>query len=445
MSRTPLKQSLCEALITTRQQTLRLLEQVPEAFLKTRVHDFYSPVGWHFGHIGMTEEFWVCGQALGQPPLDSNLSFLFANLPENPKDGRVHLPSREEIIAYLASTREQTLAALEGAELTTDDLLLTQGYAWEFARQHECQHQETIAEMLQLIYKAIGNERDSGQLADYEWPSTTVPSLTEMISLPGGTFMMGSDDCYGYDNEKRAHPVTVAPFTLDRTAVTARQWGDFMTDGGYQRPELWSPDGWSWREAEQVVHPEYWQPTRGGKSYLYYGIKGLRLIPPEEPVSAVSWYEADAYARWAGKRLPTEAEWEFAARFVPVTEESRIYPWGDDWAPGPRPGALADFDLQSEGPLTVGSRPFGKNGFGLQDMAGSVWEWTASSFLPYPGFEAFPYDGYSKEHMDGRHFVCKGGSWATSGTILRSSFRNWYIPSYRQGFLGLRCAISRSG
>jgi iron(II)-dependent oxidoreductase len=427
------KRTLAAALTATRNKTLALLNRVPDAFLKTRVHDFYSPVGWHFGHIGMTEEFWVCGHALGLPPLDADLSFLFANLPENSKDNRVHLPSRDEIITYLSATRDRTLAALKSADLTSSNPLLANGFAWEFARQHECQHQETIAEMLQLIYKAIGAEAD---VADDLRQAHGTSTATEMISLPGGTFTMGSNDCYGYDNEKCAHPVTVASFALDRTTVTAHQWRDFMSDGGYERPELWTADGWRWRIAEQATRPEYWQPTRRGDSFFYYGINGPRPIHPNEPVSAISWFEADAFARWAGKRLPTEAEWEYAARFDPATEHSRLWPWGDVCEDH------ADFDILHDGPLPVGSFPGGASAFGLQDMAGSVWEWTATPFSPYPGFEAFPYDGYSKEHMDGRHFVCRGGSWATSGTILRSAFRNWYIPGYRQGFLGLRCASS---
>ena len=157
---------------------------------------------------------------------------------------------------------------------------------------------------------------------------------------------------------------------------------------------------------------------------------------PDEPVYSVSWYEADAYARWAGNRLPTEAEWEYAATYDPQTGQSRRYPWGAEEPDKTR----ASFGLSAWQPGAVGKRPQGASAFGLLDMAGGVWEWTATPFLPYPGFEAFPYDGYSKEHMDGNHFVCRGGSWATAGPILRCSFRNWYVPTYRQGFLGLRCA-----
>ena len=399
------KAELRAAMAATRERTLALMEWVPDDFLKVRVHDFYSPVGWHFGHIGRTEELWACETALGKVPLDDQLSLLFVNVPENPKDGRVHLPSRAEIVAYLAETRERALLALDGAEIGADaPPLLRDGYAWEFARLHECQHQETIWELLQLIRKAEGELKASSSELPLSLRGTSVREIVHVqheylglgdeVSLPAATFTMGSDDPHAYDNEHPAHSVEIAAFALDRTPVTAKHWQKFMVDGGYDRPELWNPDGWAWRCAESVTAPEYWYLAGDAVGYHYFGPAGLRAIDPDEPVSSLSWYEADAYARWAGKRLPTEAEWEYAA---------------------------------------------GLNLPELKGMLGAIWQWTASPFLPYPGFVAYPYDGYSKDHMDGNHFVCKGGSWATAPDIARPAFRNWYVPTYRQGFLGLRC------
>lgn len=416
-------------LASARARTLRLLEQVPDELLKLRVHDFYSPIGWHFGHIGMTEEFWVMTQALKRSCLDPDLAFLFANLPENPKDNRVHLPDKAEIRSYLAATREATLAALEATDLSSDDALIADGYAWDFAHQHECQHQETILELLQLLckhrYAAKFLEIDLLRMPD-------AAPASEMAAIPGGAFLIGSDDQHGYDNEKRAHEATVAPFRMDVTPVTAGQWFQFIQEGGYQRRELWTSEGWAWREQEKAEHPEYWRYA-GSERYFYFGGLELRGIHPHEPVSSISWYEADAFARWIGKRLPTEAEWEFAAGFDPKLGRSRRYPQGDAPSASRHQG-----ELRWE-PRAVGQE-LGRSALGLRDL-GQVWEWTASPFLPYPGFVAFPYDGYSKEHMDGLHFVCRGGSWASDPRILRCSFRNWYVPTYRQGFLGLRCAV----
>nr|CAA9211486.1 hypothetical protein AVDCRST_MAG63-177 [uncultured Armatimonadetes bacterium] len=430
------KAELRAAMEAARATTLRLLERVPDDFLKRRVHDFYSPIGWHFGHIGMTEESWVCTQAADRPCLDDRLSFLFANLPENPKDGRVFLPSRDEIGAYLAATRRSALATLEEADLDSPHPLLADGYACEFARQHECQHQETIAELLYLIQKErLSAEREPPDVAPLAAGQAPTPE-TEMVAIPGGVFRMGSDDRHGYDNEKRAHEVAVPSFRLDRTPVTVAQWLSFIEEGGYGNYRWWEEEGfYHWRVRENITCPEYWRRASEGG---YYAVSpdGLRAMHPEEPVFGISWYEADAYARWAGKRLPTEAEWEFAAAFEPRARRARRYPAGD--AP-PQPHQ-ADFGLSAGFPCPVGVHPEGASAWGVLDMAGGVWEWTASPFLPYPGFEAFPYDGYSKEHMDGRHYVCRGGSFATAAPILRCSFRNWYVPTYRQGFLGLRLA-----
>jgi iron(II)-dependent oxidoreductase len=416
-----LKRDLADRLEAARAKTLWLLNQVPEEFLRRRVHSFYSPIGWHFGHVGRTEEFWTIGEALRKPLLDDHLSFLFADLADNPKDNRVNIPDRAGIIRYLEITRDRVLSALNEADLESNSPLLNGGYAWDFAVQHECQHQETICEMLQLIQRELGPR---------ELPAP-IPWIrgvkTEMIHLQGGMFTMGSADAFAYDNEKQPHQVQVAPFSLARTPVTAYDWTEFMADNGYSRQELWSKAGWSWKEVEAADRPEYWLPLTEG--HCAYGPLGVRAIHPDEPVSSLSHHEAEAYAKWAGKRLPTEEEWEYAAG-------AGDYPWGSQ-QPGP---TKANFGLQNWNPTPTGTHPAGATPSGIQDLAGQVWEWTSSKFLPYPGFIAYPYDGYSKDHMRGEHYVCRGGSWATAAPILRRTFRNWYVPTYRQGLLGMRLA-----
>ena len=435
------KAQLVRAMQMTRQKTLALLAEVPDELLNLRVHEFYSPIGWHFGHIGMTEEAWTRVHALGQAPRDTALSFLFANLPENSKDNRVHLPPRKAIVAYLDATRQAALAALEQADITSPAPLLSNAYAWDFADQHECQHQETIAELRQLL--AMHTRRGADDLAPDQAELVLQPfPPVEMAEISGGTFRMGSDAACDYDNEKNAQDVTVAPFRLDKTPVTAGQWIAFMQDGGYTRPELWSRDGWMWRKSEDATMPEYWRGVDRG--YGQYTARGLRPIDPHQPALSLSRHEADAYARWTGKRLPTEAEWEFAARYDPQSGTTRLYPWGNadpdssraDFGqsrPDPSPLPVTNLSPQEGGVRASAT--------GVQHLCGSVWEWTATPFLPYPGFRAFPYDGYSQDHMDGKHYVCKGGSWASASRVLRASFRNWYVPTYRQGFLGLRCAL----
>jgi iron(II)-dependent oxidoreductase len=405
-----IKTGLRNRLSQAREKTLWLLDLVPDEFLRKRIHSFYSPIGWHFGHVGRTEEFWAIGEALNRPLLDSHLTFLFADLPENPKDNRVNIPDRAGLIDYLNQTRARVLQALDELDLNTTNELLKNGYAWEFALQHECQHQETICEMLQLIQRELGPRELP---APQEWRSDLPKS---MVPIPGGRFTMGSDEPFVYDNEREPHEVQVEPFKLARTPVTALEWSEFMRDNGYLTEGLWSEEGWTWRQSENATRPEYWLDPENG--YFSYGPLGIRAIHPDEPVCSISHHEAEAYARWINKRLPTEQEWEYVAvRF-------------------------ADPDSATHGMTTMAPTPCSPTGVkeGIAEMSGNVWEWTSSTFLPYEGFRAYPYDGYSRDHMKGEHRVCRGGSWATARPILRRTFRNWYVPGYRQGLLGVRLA-----
>ncbi len=426
MSQAERKADIAARLAVVRNRTLWLLDQVPDEFFRRRVHSFYSPIGWHFGHVGRTEEYWVISAALKRPVRDEHLTFLFADLPENPKDNRVHLPSVEEIKRYLADTRCDVLEALEQADLETDDPYFADGYAWEFALQHECQHQETIAEMLCLIHRELDPNELPKDAAVPEWRNGV---LLEKLTVPGWKFIMGSNDRHGYDNEKGEHQILLDSYVVDKYPITSFQWSEFIADKGYETESLWSPEGWQWRQEEQATQPEYWKTVDGVRCMI--GPQGLRPIHPDEPASCLSWHEADAYCRWADRRMLDEAEWEYIAG-----AGGRKYPWGDE-LPTETTAVNA---LRSWHPEPVGQHADGQCLLGVEDLAGNVWEWTSSKFLPYPGFEAFPYDGYSKDHMKGEHRVCRGGSWATADPILRKTFRNWYVPTYRQGFLGLRCA-----
>lgn len=399
------KADIAARLSSTRQRTLDLLATVPPDLFRRRVHAFYSPIGWHFGHVGRTEDYWVMQTALGKPAMDEKLDFLYTDRPDNPKDGRTEVLPREAVVDYLTCTRERVLAALEEASLEEGSQILRDGYAWEFAIQHEMQHQETIVELLTLIARELGGHERPTPLP------TGDPQPQEWIDVPAGEAKIGSDEPFVYDNERLAHCVSLSAFQIASRPATVADWAAFIGDGGYDRPELWSAEGWAWRLASQIGHPEYWIAAEGG--WLSFTVDGVRTLHPSEPVFGISHFEAEAYAAWSGARLPTEFEWEAAARLFPASSDdpARLHP--------------EPIVSNADRPIALGC---------------GVWEHTASPFLPYPGFTAYPYDGYSLDHMDGRHFVLRGGSFATSPALRRPSFRNWYIPTYRQGFLGVRLA-----
>ncbi len=242
--------------------------------------------------------------------------------------------------------------------------------------------------------------------------------------VPGGTYEIGTDtEPWAYDNERPAHPLTIRPFRIDTTAVTNRAYTAFVDDGGYDDPAHWSEPGWAWRTDAELAAPQFWRRSSYQHTWLRHRFGRTEAVPPDEPVQHVSWYEADAFARWSGARLPTEAEWEIAAHGSAAGPANL-------WREGPHRFA----------PAPVGSRPDDVSTWGVHGMLGGVWEWTASDFLPYPGFRAFPYREYSEVFFGSEYKVLRGGSWATHPSAVRTTFRNWDFPIRRQIFAGFRCA-----
>jgi iron(II)-dependent oxidoreductase len=258
---------------------------------------------------------------------------------------------------------------------------------------------------------------------------------TERVVIHGGPFRMGTDDrSAAYDNERPSHIVEVGSFAIDRFPVTARRFAAFVDAGGYRHPELWSEQGRAWLEETGERAPQGWVASTGGWRVRRFG--HLQPLDPREPVQHVSFLEAEAFARWSGGRLPTEAEWEKAAAWDPAVRRSRTYPWGE--AP-PRP-ERANLDQAAFGPAPVGGFPAGASAYGVEQLLGDVYEWTSSPFSGYPGYATFPYPEYSEVFFDQGYRVLRGASWATAGWVARSTFRNWDHPQRRQIFAGLRLA-----
>ncbi len=375
------KEAIADRLAEARRRTYELIESLDDEQLNRVYSPILSPLAWDLGHIANFEELWLVQTVGEREPLHGELGRFYDAI-ENPRKTRGELPILRdaELRAYLADVRRRTLEVLDEVDIAADaeDPLLRDGFVYELLLAHEQQHNETMLQLLQMVdgyelpaeFRASGSaghlspEQSSGQLARrFEYPPVReMPRAAYEIGAPDGGF--------AYDNERPRHVVELDAFEIDRTPVTNAAYIAYMEATGAKPPLYWEGDARSgWVSVARGRH----EP-----------------VDSAQPVIHVSWEEADAYARWAGKRLPTEHEWEAA---LPELE-----------------------------------------------AVGQVWEWTSSDFLGYPGFEAFPYREYSEVFFGDEYKVLRGGSWATDRDVMRFSFRNWDLPQRRQIFAGFRCA-----
>ena len=425
------REALHRQLEEARDRTRYLLGTVSDEDLAVQHDPIMSPLIWDYGHIGNYEELWLLEKAFGRGLSDRDLYDMYdASLHPREERPSLNLLDRAGAGRYLDAIREAALEALEGVDLKDDDPLLRDGFVYKMILQHEYQHNETMLQTLQLAKNPYRPH------APPEPPAGDPAAGRGMVRVTGGPFVMGTQDrAWALDNERDAHEVDLPGFHLDKTPVTNRAYLEFVEDGGYDNEGLWDPEGWAWIEAEGITAPKHWyQPGPHSWWTECFGFdEALRM---DAPVVHVSWFEADAYARWAGKRLPTEAEWEKAASWDPETGTGRPFPWGHEpWTPD-----RANLDQLALRPAPVGAYPKGASPCGALGMIGDVWEWTASEFAPYPNFQSFPYREYSEVFFDDGYKVLRGGSWATRPGAVRNTFRNWDFPIRRQLFVGFRCA-----
>jgi len=370
------KDAIGDRLEAARKRTYELVGPLDDEQLNRVYSPILSPLAWDLGHIANFEELWLV-QTIGErEPLHGDLGRFYDAI-ENPRKSRNELPILRdaELRSYLDEVRERALSVLGDAELDPDsaDPLLRDGFVYEMLIAHEHQHNETMLQLLQMV-------------DGYELPfsrRSTPPSGSGAIAIAGGEHEIGAPGLergFAYDNECPRHTVELAPFEIDRSPVSNAAYAAYLAETGAEPPLYWERDG------------------EGG--WVDAAMGRREPLDPEQPATHVSWHEADGFARWAGKRLPSEQEWEAAARVA---------------------------------------GPDGDNLLGLPG-AGQAWEWTASDFLAYPGFEAFPYEEYSQVFFGDTYKVLRGGSWATHREDLRPSFRNWDLPERRQIFSGFRCA-----
>jgi gamma-glutamyl hercynylcysteine S-oxide synthase len=414
----------------SRQRTLELIADLSDEQLMGPRLAIINPLRWEIGHLAWFQEKWVLRHAGGRPPIRSDADSLYDSSAV-PHDVRwdLPLPSREETLKYMATVQDRVLDILHSRPPTADEV-----YFILLSVFHEDMHTEAFTYTRQtLSYRRphfAGEGRSAGSLAG-SWKGD--------VTIPGGTFLLGAtpEGPFVFDNEKWAHSVEVGPFAMARAPVTQAEFVAFVEDSGYRRRELWDADGWRWRDATSASHPVYWQQQAPAR-WLRRDFDTWVPLEPNRPVLHVNWYEADAYCRWAGRRLPTEAEWEAAASAGPtLSSPRRQFPWGDE----PPTSDRANLDGFALGCWDVADCPAGDSFFGCRQMIGNVWEWTQSNFGSYPGFVADPYKEYS-EPWFGNHKVLRGGCWVTRGRLLRNTWRNFYKPNRRDIWAGFRtCAL----
>ena len=360
------RSELVRALEHARARTEALLDPLSDEQLTRQFSPLQSPLVWDLAHIGNFEEVWLLRRVGGKKPVLPEYDRLYDALAhEREERGRLPILAPEEARAYVSEVRDAVLELLPELALENGNPLLHRGFVVGLVVQHELQHTETMAQTIEL--------------AGLPAPAPAGPPQVEAdgdVLVPGGSFTLGSADPWAYDNELPAHPLELSAFRINRALVTNAEYAAFVDADGYRDRDLWSEKGWAWREQEGAEPP-------------------VRSEAPRAPIQHVSFHEAEAFSRWAGKRLPTETEWEKAVK-------------------------------------TVGNE--------LEHASGAVWQWTASSFDGYPGFRAFPYAEYSQPFFGESYKVLRGGSWFTDPLVARATFRNWDLPQRRQIFSGIRCA-----
>jgi iron(II)-dependent oxidoreductase len=417
------------ALADARERTEALVASVSDPDLEQVHSTLMSPLVWDLGHIAAFEDLWIAHRLGGRPLLHEELADVYDAF-ETPRAGRGDLPllNAPGARAYLAEVRARTLEVI--AECGVRDGLIA-----ELIIRHELQHNETMLQTLQLAH--LQNYRLDGRRGTAR---TGRPSAIsghtglELIEIPGGECTIGaSANGFAYDNERPRHHTDVRGYLIGRTPITNATYLTFVEGGGYERREWWSDEGWSWKEDYDITRPGGWTPDLGSE----WRLTGLEPLHPHRPVVHISWFEADAFARAHGLRLPTEDEWEKAATWDQDLGRARRLPWGDEPTV---PGWHANVDQLAGGPVAAGAHPDGASPYGCLGMIGDVWEWTASDFGGYPGFTPFPYREYSEVFFGSDFKVLRGGSWATRPRVGTPTFRNWDYADRRQIFSGLRVA-----
>jgi iron(II)-dependent oxidoreductase len=419
-----------------RQRTRELFAIPSDDAYYARPISLRHPLVFYEGHLPAFSVITLVKNALGRPGVDERLETLFARGidPESEAAARASSrelwPRREEVLAYGRAADSLIAETLRTAELADDDNPhLIGGEAVFTILEHELMHQETFLYMLHQL-----KPEEKRGIAPPP-PAPGKPLVNDLIDIPAGVATLGADRgeiVFGWDNEHPRSIVRVPVFSVQRHKVTNAELLEFVDAGGYAKRELWSDEAWAWIGAHAIAHPQFWEQRDGAR--LWRGFYGSYPLPLHAPVY-VTHAEAEAYAKWRGMRLPSEAEYHRAAYGTPSGDE-RVHPWGD----APPDATRGVFDFASFDPQPGGMHPAGASAWGVEELVGNGWEWTSTVFHPFPGFSPMPtYPQYSADFFDDRHYVMKGASPVTARQLIRRSFRNWFRPVYPYVYAGFRC------
>jgi ergothioneine biosynthesis protein EgtB len=423
-------QGLLEQFRETRNRTLEIVKTLEKDDFVVQTSFFMSPPKWHVGHVS-----WIYEVILSK--LDKNYEFYSKEFSEYlnsyyqqfgvPHDkglrGVVSRPTTDQVFQYFNIVNQRMEKFIESQIINKEmEQMITIGF------HHECQHQELLVYDLQHLlaeqYRPVRKK---------ETPNLE-PSEKKSISIKGGLYIMGyGGKGYCYDIELPEHKTYLNDYKIDEFPVTNQQFMEFMSDGGYETYKYWLSDGWEKVKANKWNSPMYWEKIDG--KWNVRDFLGIREVNLNEPVCHVSYYEADAYCKWAGKRLPTEAEWEKAACWNEESQVKTVFPWGNEQ---PTDDKCNLFESHYWGCSEIGTFPNGVSNAGCQQMIGDVWEWTSSEFTGYPGFKS-GFDEYNDKWFTNQK-VLRGGSFGTPKMSIRGSYRNFFRLDERWLFSGFRCA-----
>ena len=415
-------EDLIEDLREARARELTLFTDLSDEQLLGQREHFIEPPIWEVGHVGWFQEYWILRNLGGSKPILENGDNIYDSFNVSYKLRWDHeFPNRDETLDYLRTVLDRSIERLK-----TDKLDDKESYYYWLVTQHEYMHSENLCMVRQTLGHPEPKFEESGASPD----PTFEPRDVE---IPGGTFSLGApmDGSFVFDNEKWAHDIEIAPFRIANAPVTNAEFVEFVKDGGYQTRRFWGKHGSEWRRREGATHPLFWRES--GRGWVQAHFDDESPLNPDSPVVHINWYEARAYCAWAGRRLPTEAEWELAAS----GPEKRSFPWGDE----PPTPERANLDWSHVGVVDVSAYPGGDSVFGCRQMIGNIWEWTDSYLEPYPGFTPDPYKEYSQPYF-GQKPVLRGGGFASRSKMVRNTWRNFFMRHRRNIVAGFRtCAL----